>query len=149
MYSISMHDFGDFWMEYGKLLRYLDNKYYYLLFFVLIPAWGIPRCFVFPRTSISCSIWGFPRTPDMIVLIVCQLALWIMDCIWWFMILSMLKAAVTGKLNKDVRSNSSSDEEDTKQPPKSSTTENEPASKNEQEQSSPKNETPSPADKKK
>ncbi|KAH7820226.1 putative sphingoid base N-palmitoyltransferase [Monocercomonoides exilis] len=109
IYSLFIHDFADFWMEYAKYFRYLQNNVYYFFYLVLVPSWGIPRCFIFPATSIRCCIQYFERTPQIIALTIFEIIIWIMDCVWWYMILLMLKRALTGTLNKDVRSE---DEED-------------------------------------
>lgn len=96
-------------MEYAKALRYVNNKYYYVLYLCLIPMWGIPRCFIFPLTSIKACFIAFKQNIPMRILELFVIVLWVLDCVWWYMILQMLGRALTGTLNKDVRSE---DEED-------------------------------------
>jgi len=133
VFSIFLHDFADIFLETAKLCLYARNNLYYFFYFCLIPAWGIPRVAIYPITSVLCGITDFKRARsfgkneldipgglgnnlnflfnmsmssklgvDIITLL--GIIIYIMDVIWFYMILRMMVRALLGRLNGDIRS---------------------------------------------
>ncbi|KAJ4460578.1 putative Acyl-CoA-dependent ceramide synthase [Paratrimastix pyriformis] len=122
--SLWIHDVADIFLEGAKVLSYCRFKTLrYIPFGILVFAWGVPRIYYFPKHVILSSFRIFMTRAAEFPMITFFLGfmslLWVLDCVWWAMILKMvIKGLATMNLEKDVRSSSDSEAEATPAPAK-------------------------------